>query len=55
LAQPVALSDAEFRQRVAFVRDGLLDPRARPERLHRLVPERLPSGRPPLVFEFPGR
>lgn len=53
LAQPVALTDEEFRQLVAFVRNGLLDPRARPERLRRLVPKQLPSGRPPLVFEFP--
>jgi hypothetical protein len=35
------------------VRDGLLDPAARPERLRRLVPERLPDGRPvPFTFQF---
>jgi cytochrome c peroxidase len=55
LAQPTALSEQEFRQLVAFVREGLLDERARPERLRRLVPRALPSGRPPLIFEFPGR
>ncbi len=55
LAQPIVLSDQEFRQLVAFVREGLLDRRARPERLRRLVPKSLPSGRPPLIFEFPGR
>jgi hypothetical protein len=47
------LNDAEFRQLVAFVENGLRDPRAEPERLRRLVPGRLPSGRPPLTFEFP--
>ena len=45
-------SDAEFADLVAFVRDALLDPRARPGYLRRLVPKQLPSGRSPLVFEF---
>jgi cytochrome c peroxidase len=49
----VALTNRQFRDLLAFVRDGLLDPRARPERLERLVPEELPSGRPALRFEFP--
>jgi cytochrome c peroxidase len=49
----VALTNRQFRDLLAFVRDGLLDPRARPERLERLVPEKLPSGRPALRFEFP--
>ena len=53
LAVPVELSDDEFRQLVAFVETGLLDPRAKPHRLRRLVPRRLPSERPPLLFEFP--
>lgn len=53
LAAPAALSDAEFRQLVAFVERGLLDPRAEPKRLRHLVPHRLPSARPELVFEFP--
>ncbi len=53
LAAPVALTEAEFRQLVAFVEHGLLDPRAAPERLRRLAPRRLPSGRAPLIFEFP--
>ena len=47
------LSDGEFGDLVDFVRDGLLDPAAAPARLRRLVPERLPSGRTPLRFEFP--
>jgi cytochrome c peroxidase len=46
LRTPVALSDEEFRQLLAFVRDGLRDPRATPGRLRKLIPERLPSGRP---------
>lgn len=53
LAAPRAFSDEEVRQLVAFVGDGLLDPRARPERLRRLVPATVPSGRPTLQFEFP--
>lgn len=51
LATPVELTDAEFRQLVAFVERGLLDPCAKPERLRRLAPRRLPSGRPALTFE----
>ncbi len=53
LAAPITLTDAEFRQLVAFVERGLLDPRAKPERLRRLAPRHLPSGRPALVFELP--
>ena len=53
LRVPSALSEAELRDLVAFVRDGLLDPAARPERLRRLIPEKLPSGRSPLTFQFP--
>jgi cytochrome c peroxidase len=54
LAKPVVLTEAEFSDLVSFVGNGLLDPRARPERLRRLVPERVPSGRPTLRFEFSG-
>ena len=50
---PVALSDAELDALVDFVGGGLLDPAARPQYLRRLIPERLPSGRAPLRFEFP--
>jgi cytochrome c peroxidase len=53
LASPLPLTEAELGDLVAFVGGGLLDRRARPERLRSLVPARLPSGRPPLVFEFP--
>ena len=52
IANPVYLSDEEFLQLLSFVRNGLLDPRARPENLRKLVPKAVPSGRPVLVFEF---
>jgi cytochrome c peroxidase len=51
LATPVVLTDTEFRQLVDFVRNGLLDPRARPENLRRAIPASVPSGRPVHVFE----
>jgi len=50
LRQPIALSNEEFQGLVDFVRDGLLDPAARPDRLRRLIPATLPSGRPGLIF-----
>ncbi len=53
LATPISLTSGQIDQLVAFVRDGLLDPRAKPERLRRLVPQSVPSGRPVLIFEFP--
>lgn len=55
VATPRQLSERQLDALVAFLRDGLLDPRARPERLRHLVPERLPSGREPLSFQFPPR
>ena len=53
LSTPIILTEAQFEQLLAFVRDGLLDPRATPERLRRMIPRTVPSGRPMLVFEFP--
>jgi cytochrome c peroxidase len=53
LATPIALTREQFDQLVAFLRYGLLDPRAKPERLRQLVPRSAPSGRPVLIFEFP--
>src|SRR5258705_2699073 len=53
LSTPIALTESQFDQLLAFVRDGLLDPRATPNRLRRLIPRTVPSGRPVLVFEFP--
>jgi cytochrome c peroxidase len=52
IATPTLLTDTQVEDLVAFIRDGLLDPRARPKNLRRLVPDELPSGRPPLHFEF---
>ncbi len=51
VSTPIQLTDTEFRSLVAFVRDSLLDPRARPERLRNLIPQKVPSGRPILTFE----
>ena len=53
LSTPIVLTEDQFEQLLAFVRNGLLDPRATPARLRRLVPRSVPSGRPVLVFEFP--
>jgi cytochrome c peroxidase len=53
LREPIILTDQEIGQLVAFVRNGLLDPRAKPGALRRLVPKSVPSGRAPLRFEFP--
>lgn len=52
VATPVALTDEQIDELVAFVGHGLLDPRAEPRNLQKLVPKRLPSGRPALTFEF---
>ena len=52
LVTPTILSDEELTDLVAFVRNGLLDPSAESQRLRRLIPERLASGRTPLRFEF---
>lgn len=48
---PISLTDDEFRQLVDFVRNGLLDPRAKPENLRKLIPDRVPSGRPIQKFQ----
>lgn len=50
LATPVVLTRREFRQLLAFLRSGLLDPRANERELRKLIPARVPSGRP--VHEF---
>jgi Carboxypeptidase regulatory-like domain len=51
LARPTQLTPDEFESLVAFVRTGLLDPRAEPRNLCSLIPATLPSGMPPLRFE----
>ena len=51
LASPTFLRDDEFWNLVAFVRTGLLDPRALTQHLCTLVPASLPSGMPSLEFQ----
>ena len=51
LTQPIKLTPDEFENLVAFVRTGLLDPRAEPRNLCSLIPGALPSGMAPLRFE----
>jgi cytochrome c peroxidase len=51
LRASVALTREEFDALVDFVRNGLLDPAARPSHLRRLIPEKLPSGRAGLTFQ----
>jgi cytochrome c peroxidase len=51
LATPVTLTNDEFRWLMDFVRDGLQDPRATPQMLRQLIPNRLPSGRPLHLFQ----
>jgi cytochrome c peroxidase len=51
LRDPIELSREEFADLVRFVRDGLLDERAKKENLCRLVPSSVPSGSPVLQFQ----
>lgn len=51
LRQPVTIGDGEFADLFAFIRNGLLDPAASSQRLERLIPEKLPSGRSGLIFQ----
>lgn len=51
LAAPTELTSEEFNDLVEFVRNGLLDPRARPENLRELIPKHVPSGRPIQNFQ----
>jgi cytochrome c peroxidase len=51
LATPIHLDEREREALVAFVGQGLLDPRARPHQLCELVPATVPSGFPTLRFE----
>ena len=52
VSTPRQLSSEQLDDLLAFVGDGLLDPRARPAELRHLVPKRVPSGRPTLTFQF---
>jgi cytochrome c peroxidase len=51
LATPIELSPDEFHELLVFVRDGLLDPRAVPRTLCRIMPDSVPSGMPIGVFQ----
>jgi cytochrome c peroxidase len=51
LATPVTVSTDEFRQLIAFLRTGLLDPKANAQDLRKLIPAKVPSGRPVHVFQ----
>jgi cytochrome c peroxidase len=51
LKDPIRLNDREFEDVVGFVRDALLDGRARKRHLCRLIPDSVPSGMPLLTFE----
>ncbi len=51
LATPVTLSTDELRQLIAFLRTGLLDPKANAHDLRKLIPAQVPSGRPIHVFQ----
>lgn len=55
LATPIALTETESHWLFDFVREGLLDARAKPEHFRKLVPEKVPSSRPALLFQFDGR
>jgi cytochrome c peroxidase len=52
LATPIRLSSAELDDLVVFVRDALLDERATPRELRKLVPQHVPSGNSTLTFGF---
>jgi hypothetical protein len=52
LATPRRLSADQLESLTAFVSTGLLDERALPARLRRLVPKTVPSGRRSLMFQF---
>lgn len=51
LATPIDLSKREFKDLVEFVERGLLDRRAKPKSLCKLIPDTVPSGRPLLHFQ----
>lgn len=51
VANTVTLTREEVAQLVSFVRDGLLDERAKPATMCTLSPKTLPSGAKPLTFE----
>jgi len=51
LATPITFTTSEFRQLIAFLRTGLLDPKANAHDLQKLIPAKVPSGRRIHVFQ----
>jgi len=51
LQTPITLEPHEFDNLVDFVRNGLLDSKATPKRLLKLIPKSVPSGFPVLTFQ----
>jgi cytochrome c peroxidase len=51
LRRPTHLNRREFEDLVEFLEVGLLDPRAKPENLRKLIPQSVPSGLSVLTFE----
>lgn len=51
LTTPVVLSNDEFRWLIAFLKTGLLDGKASAHDLRKLIPARVPSGRPIHTFQ----
>lgn len=51
LRRPTSLDRQEFDDLVEFLRVGLLDERAKPQNLRKLIPRTVPSGQPVLTFE----
>ncbi len=54
LAQGIQLTSGELDDLFLFVRDGLYDKNASPEKMKKLIPESVPSGVPVAYFENPG-
>jgi cytochrome c peroxidase len=48
---PVFLTDDEFHDLLEFVKSGLLDPRAKPESLRKIIPSHVPSGKAIQTFQ----
>ena len=51
IQEPIALSKGEFLDLLAFVRDGLLDPRAKRSNTCTLIPRGVPSALPVALFQ----
>ena len=51
LATTIKLAGEEFRQLMDFVSNALLDKKAKPDKLNRLIPKSVPSGFPVLTFQ----